>query len=158
MIVVCDSSPVIALATLDALDLLDKLFEEVVIPHHVFDEMTIPGKPESVRIRLWAEGKVVESKDRLLMQAFNLTVDAGEAEAMSLYRERNADFLLIDEKKGRRIALHNHIQVIGSLGILLLSKQRGLLAAIKPLLDVLQQSHIRISHELYRKALTLAGE
>jgi len=77
---------------------------------------------------------------------------------MSLYFEKNADFLLIDEKKGRLIATYNNINVVGSLGILLLSKQKGFIPFVKPLLHRLQQSYIRISEELYFKTLDLAGE
>jgi predicted nucleic acid-binding protein len=82
----------------------------------------------------------------------------GESETMALYFEKKADFLLVDEKKGRKIAVYNKINVVGSLGILLISKQMGLIPLIKPLLNHLQRSHIRISDELYSKALDLAGE
>ena len=75
-----------------------------------------------------------------------------------LYFEKKADFLLIDEKKGRKIAAYNKINIIGSLGILLLSKQKDLIPLVKPFLNCLQQSHIRISDELYLKTLELAEE
>ncbi|MDR2681260.1 MAG: DUF3368 domain-containing protein [Tannerella sp.] len=158
MIVVCDSSPVIALALLDRLNLLDGLFHEVIIPRSVFNELTVAGKPEASRIRDWAKNKISEAMDKRLLQAFSLSLDAGESEAMSLYWEKNADFLLIDEKKGRRIAMLNNIKIIGSLGILILAKQKNIITSVKPLLDDLQSSYIRISDELYRKALSLAGE
>ena len=66
----------------------------------------------------------MEVEDRHLVQAFSATLDEGESEAMALYCEKQADFLLIDEKKGRKIAAYNGLKVIGTLGILLLSKQR----------------------------------
>ncbi|MDR0866747.1 MAG: DUF3368 domain-containing protein [Candidatus Symbiothrix sp.] len=158
MIIICDSSPIVALAILDQLDLLDQLFKEVVIPQHVFDELAVKGKLEAARITVWAQDKIKEAQDKHLMQSFNMILDAGESEAISLYWEKEADFLLIDEKRGRKIALYNGIKVIGTLGILLLSKQKRLLASIKPLLDLLQQSNIRISDKLYKQALLLAGE
>jgi predicted nucleic acid-binding protein len=158
MIVICDSSPIVALAILNQLDLLDRLFEKVVVPFRVFKELIVSNKLESKNIAAWAKDKVVETKDKRLMLAFNMILDAGESEAISLYWEKKADFLLIDEKKGRKIAIYNGIKVIGTLGVLLLSKQKGFLTAIKPSLDLLQQSNIRISDELYKKALTLAKE
>jgi len=158
MIVVCDSSPLVALSVLDSLYLLDNLFKEVIVPISVFDELTVARKPEAQSIAVWAQGKVVAATDKRLMQSFGLMLDAGESEAMTLYFEKNADFLLIDEKKGRRIAAYNKINVVGTLGILLLAKQKDLIKAVKPLLNRLQQSYIRISEELYLKALALAKE
>jgi predicted nucleic acid-binding protein len=158
MIVVCDCSPVIALGICNRLDLLERLFETVLIPKRVFMELTVPGKPVAGKIVAWAQAKVVEAKAEHLIQAYNRTLDAGEAEALSLYWEKEADFLLIDEKKGRKVAIANGVKVIGTLGILLLSKQQGFLNAIKPMMDLLQQSGIRISEELYRTTLQLAGE
>jgi len=158
MIVVCDTSPLIALSLINRLDLLETLFNEVIIPSSVFDELNIAGKPESQQIVNWSKGKVIAASNRQLVYSFNLLLGMGESEAMSLYFEKNADFLLIDEKKGRLIATYNNINVVGSLGILLLSKQKGLIPFIKPLLNRLQQSYIRISDELYFKTLDLAGE
>ena len=158
MIIICDSSPIIALSILDSLHLLDHLFKEVIVPRSVFNELTVKRKPEADKITVWAKDKLAESTDEQLVQTFSLLLDKGEAEAMSLYWEKKADFLLIDEKKGRRIAAYNHIKIIGTLGILLLSKEKGLIPAIKPLLDILQHSYIRISDDLYQQALKLAKE
>ena len=113
---------------------------------------------EAKRIELWAKNKVVSSTNEPLRQSFSLLLDAGESEAMALYFEKKADYLLIDEKKGRRIATFNHITIVGSIGILLIAKRKGYISAIAPLLDKLQQSYIRMSDELYRKSLELAGE
>ncbi len=158
MIIICDSSPLIALSVIDQLDLLDKLFGEVYVPMSVFSEVAFATKPEANRIELWAKGKVVSATNEPLKQSFSMMLDEGESEAMALYFEKNADYLLLDEKKGRKIATYNHINVVGSLGILLLSKRKGLISLVAPLLNILQQSYIRISDELYHKTLQLAGE
>ena len=158
MIVVCDSSPLVALSILNSLDLLDILFQEVLVPVSVFNELTIENKPEAQQIGRWAKGKITTTSNEQLIRSFNLLLDIGESEAMALYIERKADFLLIDEKKGRKIASYNNINIVGTLGILLMAKRKGLLLVIKPLLDRLQQSYIRISDELYQKSLELAGE
>ena len=158
MIIICDTSPLIALATVDRLELLETLFEEVVVPVSVFNELNITGKAEAQRISNWAQGKVAAATDKQLVHSFSLLLNIGESESMALYFEKKADFLLIDEKKGRKIAAYNKINVVGSLGIFLMSKQKGLIPLIKPLLNRLQQSYIRISDELYLKTLELAGE
>ena len=158
MIIVCDSSPIVALAACDKLDLLDKLFDKVFIPNAVFRELSVPGKLELQKITIWAQTKIAEVKNKHLVQAFNLILDIGESEAMALYWEKEADYLLIDEKKGRKIATYNGQKVVGTLGVLLLAKQKGFLNAVKPLIDLLKQLDIRISDELYEKTLWLAKE
>ena len=158
MIVICDSSPLIALSLLDKLNLLDRLFNDVLIPLSVFNEVTMDNKSEAARIAKWARNKVVVATNIRLVESFSLLLDKGEAEALSLYIEKEADFLLIDEKKGRKVACYNKINIVGTLGIILMSKKRGLISEVKPLLESLQQSYIRISDELYRKTLELAQE
>jgi predicted nucleic acid-binding protein len=77
---------------------------------------------------------------------------------MALYWETEADFLLIDEKRGRLIAHRNGIKTIGTVGILLSSKQRGLISSVKPFLDMLLHNGFHISDILYHQILDRAGE
>jgi len=67
-------------------------------------------------------------------------------------------FYLIDEKRGRIIALRNGIKTIGTVGILLSAKQRGLIMQVKPLLDILVNNGFRISDTFYQQILGRAGE
>nr|AGS52677.1 hypothetical protein [uncultured bacterium contig00064] len=158
MIVVCDASPIIALALCGQLELLDKLFNVVLIPLEVFNESTIEGKEPTPFIRKWAAGKIVEVSDRQKVNIFNETLDKGESEAIALALEKAADYLLVDEKKGRKTATENRIKVIGSLGVLIMAKRKGLIKLIKPSLDLLRNSSTRISNFLYDQALKIAGE
>ena len=82
----------------------------------------------------------------------------GELEAMALYKERNADFLLIDDRRARTIAEHNQINCIGSLGVLLLAKKQGVIKAVNPAIDKLRNSSIYYEEELLAKVLEIAGE
>jgi len=158
MIIVCDSSPIIALALCGQLELLDKLFYDILIPQEVYDESTKDGKEPTPIIKEWAVGKIIEVINRRNVNIFNETLDKGEAEAIALYLEKSADYLLIDEKKGRKTAIENKITVIGSIGVLLMAKQKGLLQSVKPSLDILRHSSTRISDFLYEQALRIAGE
>jgi len=158
MIIVCDSSPIIALALCSQLELVDKLFNDILIPLEVYNESTKEGKETTPIIKKWAVGKVVEVIDRQKVNVFNETLDKGESEALALYFEKSDDYLLIDEKKGRKTAIENGIKVIGSLGILIMAKRKDLLQTIRPSLDILRHSSTRISDFLYEQALIMAGE
>jgi len=84
--------------------------------------------------------------------------DAGETEAMLLYKQLAADKLLIDDKRGRKVAKINQISTIGSLGVLLAAKEKGLIVEIVPLLQQIRQSDIYLSPDLVNTVLELAGE
>ena len=158
MLIVSDTSPIIALAVCDKLDMLDKLFSQVFIPQAVYNELAIPDKPKTNEIIKWAMDKVIPAKNTTVIKALSLNLDLGESEALSLYWETNADFLLIDEKRGRTIALRNGIKTIGTVGILLFAKQRGLIAQVRPLLDILRHNGFWFSDILYHHVLERAGE
>jgi predicted nucleic acid-binding protein len=158
MIVVCDSAPLFALAVCGQLHLLERLYDEVLILNVVYQEATVPGKPHADNIAEWAQGKVVEITDTELFRAIKVVLHKGEAEAITLYKEKSADFLLIDEKKGRKVAEYYDVKIIGTIGLLLKAKQEGIVPRIKPYIELLQQSTIRITPELYQRALERAGE
>jgi predicted nucleic acid-binding protein len=158
MLIVSDASPIIALAVCGKLDLLDKLFNQVCIPQAVFDELSIADKPKSQEIIEWAKNKVISAQNKTVISALSLNLDQGESEALSLYWEINADFLLIDEKRSRIISLRNNIKTIGTIGVLIFAKQRGLVTLVKPLMDILKQNGFRISDILYHKILERTDE
>ncbi|MDR1248977.1 MAG: DUF3368 domain-containing protein [Treponema sp.] len=158
MVIVSDASPIIALAICKKLDLLDKLFGQVYIPQAVFRELAIPNKPNAGTITEWAKDRVASAKNTAAITALSLNLDPGESEALALYWEIAADYLLIDEKKGRAIAARNGVRTVGVIGILLWAKHRGFLPAVKPSLDTLVGSGFRISAMLCRQILERAGE
>jgi predicted nucleic acid-binding protein len=82
----------------------------------------------------------------------------GELEAMALYKRLDADRLLVDDMRARKVAHLNSIQVVGSVGVLLLAKERGLLLAVRPPLDVIQRAGIHLSPAIVAEALRLAEE
>lgn len=77
---------------------------------------------------------------------------------MLLYRQLQASYLLIDDRRGRRMARINNIKVIGSLGVLLNAKQAGLIKAVKPYMQRLSASDLYLSDALISAVLELAGE
>src|SRR5205823_2843711 len=105
MIVVSDTSPITALLAVGAESLLAQLFTEVVIPSAVRDELIRSHSS----LPPWLKVEVVRNPTKAAR--FARTVDIGEAEAIELALELHADRLLIDERKGRRLASQEGIPV-----------------------------------------------
>lgn len=157
MLVIADTSALVAIAACDGLHWLDELFTEVYVPHAVFQEATVPGKPQADKLRGYLQGKVFTiDLDDFVINTQGL--GQGELEAMALYKKQHADRLLLDDLKARKAALHNHIKIIGSVGILLLAKENGLIPAIKPYLAIIQQSDAHLGKDLIAYVLRIAGE
>jgi predicted nucleic acid-binding protein len=157
MILVADCSSLIVLAVCDSLGLLEKLFDSVVVPETVYNEATRPDKKQAQVLKTFLQGKVrpVDLQSYVFLDAF---ADAGETEAMLLYKQLCADKLLIDDRRGRKVAKINQISTIGSLGVLLAAKEKGLVAEVAPLLCQIEQSDIYLSPNLIATVLELAGE
>ncbi len=157
MILIGDSSALIALAICDALDLLTELYENVYVPQAVYLEIVQGDRPESDKLRRYLREKVknVDMTNYVYLDAY---ADIGETEAMLLYKQLSADVLLVDDKKGRKVAKMNKIEIIGSLGILLKAKKRGLLNEVSTSLKRLQNSIIYLNQTLINEVLELAGE
>ena len=88
----------------------------------------------------------------------NITLGSGESEAIILYKEKSADFLLCDDKKAKKFAMSFGVNVIGSLGILLKAKEKHLISEIYPLIDKLKVSQIYIDDKTFALVLKMAGE
>lgn len=157
MILVADCSALIALATCRALHLLDRLFGTVVVPEAVYREAIVGEKPEARQLQDYLLGRVraIDPSYPVLLDGIS---DRGETEAMILYRQLAADRLLIDDRRGRRVARINDIDVIGSLGVLLAAKQAGFIDAVKPYVLRLAASDVYLSSGLITTVLELAAE
>jgi len=157
MLIIADTSALVAIATCDGLSWLDSLFKRLLVPSAVFNEAISEGKPQAEKLRHYLADKVMDSQ----LEAFIIAAPGmgrGELEAMALYRKEQADRLLIDDLRARKVAQYNGIQVIGSVGILLMAKHKGLIKTIKPYLEQIQQSEVYLSHALIIQALKMAGE
>ncbi len=157
MILVADCSALIALSVCDSLGLLEHLFDSVVVPETVYNEATRPNKKEAQELKVFLQDKVrqVDLQTYVFLDAF---ADAGETEAMLLYKQIPADKLLIDDRRGRKVAKINRISTIGSLGVLLAAKEKGFITEVSPLLRQIENSDIHLSQQLIATVLELAGE
>ncbi len=139
MLVIADSSALIALATCDGLNVILQVYEDIKVPEAVYAEIVAPEKPQSDALGVFLSNRVVKvDTTRWVLAAGGL--GRGEIEAMALYKELAADALLIDDHRARIIAEHNQINCIGALGLLLVAKQNGIISEVAPYIQKLRQS------------------
>lgn len=143
-IIIADASCLIVLQNIQELTLLQKLFGEVFISEEVKNEFGLD-------LPAWI--KIEEIQNKVRQDALNLILDEGEASAIALSLEIKNSLLIIDEKKGRRIAQELKIKIIGTLGIILQAKEKGLIVSIEDLVMKLEKAEFRISHSLKAKIL-----
>ena len=148
-LVITDASVLISLERINRIQLLPDLFGEVIDPPAVLIEFG--------RSLFWIR-EMVPEQSRLLKITKETKLDRGEAEAIALAMDQADSILLIDELKGRKLAEYHKIPIIGTFGVVVLAKKRGVVNAAKPILDALIESGFRASEEVYAKALIAAAE
>lgn len=151
-----NTGPIIALTGIGQLDLLRRLFGAVFIPPAVAAEIKDENSVKALRQTEWITVQPVTGV--LAVQVLQNELDTGESEAIVLARELHAELLLLDERTATRKARSIGLQTIGTLGLLLLAKEQGIVRAIKPMLGELRQSGFHMSIPLYRQVLESAGE
>ena len=156
--IVSNTTPILSLLKLDKLELLQKLYQQIYIPAEVFKEIEA-GRSKKYYKDLssidWI--KIKEIQDKQAIKYF-LDLDAGEAEAIVLATELNADLILLDEKLGRFHARYANLKVTGTIGILARAKSDGFVENLKPLLKELSDNGIWISQKLKNEILKKVGE
>ena len=156
--VVSNTTPIISLLKLNQLDLLKQLYKQIHIPFAVYHEIEA-GKTKGFYKDLskvdWI--KITEIKDKQAVKYF-LGLDSGEAEAIILASEINADLIILDEKLGRFHAKNAELKVTGTIGILIKAKSDGLITELKPLLNELTDKDVWISEKLKNEIIEKVGE
>lgn len=159
MIVISDTSVVSNLIDIQHLFLLERLYGKVLIPQAVYRELSVVESFIKEISQPWIEVCAVEEPLAVEIFQRNTRLDKGESEAILLAQRLNADFLLIDERRGRAEAQRLGIRITGLLGILVDGKKQAYISAVKPLMDqLIASSAFRISPELYQMILVMAVE
>jgi predicted nucleic acid-binding protein len=159
MVVVSDTSPIVCLAHVKHINLLQKLFEEVLVPPSVYNELLENKIIDSSFLQQNPFFQIKNPENTVLVKKLKEQLDIGESEAIALSIEEKPEYLLIDESLGREVALLYHLSIKGTLGILLLAKERNLLPEIKPLIYKLQEEiNFRIKPSLLQLVLQRANE
>jgi hypothetical protein len=163
MLAVSNTSPVSNLAYIGRLDLLKAQFPVVWIPNAVAQELAMhpdPNAAAAINAALrdkWM--RTAAPKASRLLRLLQLHLHLGEAEAIALATDMNADMVLIDEREGREFAIESGLSVTGVLGVLLRAKQMGSIPAIKPEIRALRsRARFFIAPILEARVLITAGE
>lgn len=157
--IVVNASPWIALSICGQTSLLNKLYNEVYIPYGVKDEIMAGGKHDigvkELKTSPWLKIEKVSDIGKLELL---YELEQGEAEVIVLAKEKGIKHVLIDEKIARQQAKIFGLKVIGTLGLLLKAKKKGLLSSIRPLIIKILDNGIWIKEEVVDGILRDASE
>lgn len=165
-IIIADASPLIALAMIERLDVLEKLYQQVIIPVAVKQELKLDSDMSGAKQLQQAinQGWIKVNRQALPTEALQLLLqilDAGESEAIllteSFTQPDGYRFLLMDERKGRTVAKKRGIKVAGTGAVLIAAKKKGYIACVGDELDAMQRHGYRLSHALVKHLIQLAG-
>lgn len=160
---VSNTSPLLNLAIVDHLNLLQQQFAEILIPSGVLLEPKLetnyPGV-KSIQKAIDARWvRVVQLKNSHLVQVLMLELDQGEASAIALTLELGLKQVLMDEREGRAKAKALGLQPVGILGILLRAKLEGQISSVETIMQSLQsEAGFFIADSLFKAILVEAGE
>jgi len=151
VIVFSNTTPFIALSSIQQLDLLPELFKEIYVVDSVVAECATGGKiivPDLTQLT-WV--RIVEVKPEISKIPFLIQLDKGEKETIQVALREKADYVIIDEKMGRNIAEYLGLAVIGSLGILLKARQVGKISSFVSCVKAMQDQGIHYNIKLLEK-------
>jgi len=155
--VICNASPLIALSSISQLELLEKIFKNIIIPEAVYKEVVEEGKGKTGAKKVEEYvGKWIELKNVKNLNEVNILrsiLDYGEAEVIVLGQEIKADLLVLDNKEPRLFAKQLGFKVIGTIGILILAYEKGFLEnPIKEILKI-KEKGFYISDKLIKEII-----
>lgn len=157
MIVFSNTTPLIALSGIGRLDLLPELFKRVYVTDAVAEECEAGGKVLVPKLRDSAWIELVDTSgyedDMRLMN-----LDKGEKYTILAALEREADYVLIDEKTGRNVAEYLGLNVTGTLGVLLKAKQIGKIDSFSGCVREMKNNGIHFNEKLLVKLADVVGE
>ena len=154
--VVTNASPLIYLSILNRITLLDELFSEIYLPEAVYREVVIQGRGQPGAKETQAaidEGwlRRITVNNRTAVDGLLDDLHLGEAEAIVLARELETGRVILDDRAARSKANLMGLLVTGTIGVLLLAREKGMVENIQEDLDRLRRHNFRISADLYAR-------
>ena len=162
MKIVSDTGPIIGLAKIGKIFLLNEIADEVIIPQMVYKELFGKTGPESNEIDQALNTFIIIKKDLDLDESVKIEIaglDEGEKQAIGLASQLDSDvILLLDDRAGRRVAARMNIFTTGLIGLLLVAKERGFIESVGMLIKELRKNGCWLSDKIMEIAIKLAGE
>jgi uncharacterized protein len=158
MLVVSDTSPITNLIQINLLNILKDIYGQIVIPQTVYDELCeIESQKKIIDEQSWIH--ILSAQNTSLVSSLETELDSGESESIALSIEIHADYLIIDEIKGRQKAESMGIRIVGLLGTLLKAKDLRLIPLIRPVVErLIHEIGFHINPQLKAHILAIAGE
>jgi predicted nucleic acid-binding protein len=148
-VIISDTSCLILLDKIGELDLLHKLFGQIVVTQEIAAEFK-KELPDWFRV----ENPINKTYQKIL----EASLDKGEASAIAFAIEQKDCLLIIDDYKGRKYAEQLGIKITGTLGIIIDAKLSGHLKSVKDILDKIKKTDFRLTEDLERKTLEKSKE
>ena len=143
-----DTSSLIILNKINALDLLNKIYSNVIITNYIQLEL-------NEAIPSWISVELTYNIDQSFLKNFNLGL--GET-SIIINAIKNNGFLILDDLKARKIATTLSLRYTGSIGILIIAKELKLIDSVKYYLEKIQETNFRLSDALINKVLEITNE
>ena len=156
---VVNASPIILLNKVNQISLLQKLNENFIIPLEV--EREIQAGPDNDSAKKWLETQTsqrVASESNSIPQIISWDLGRGETGVISLCYQKPDCVAVLDDKAARRCAQAFGVKTRGTVGIILLAKQKGLIPKAKPIFEKLIESGLYLSQDFVNQCLSLVGE
>lgn len=147
--IIADTSCLILLHKINELELLHQLFGNISITSQIASEFQAE-LPEWISVN--------DPENKTYQKILEASIDKGEASAIAYALEQEDCLLIIDDNKGRKIAMQLGIKITGTLGVFIEAKLSGCIALVKPLLSKIKATDFRITTELEQKVLERCGE
>lgn len=151
ILIVADTGPIRYLVLIDAIEVLSRIYDRVIIPSAVLAELAHPHAPAAVQGWVSALPSWVEVKSARQIELDGV-LDPGETEAIALAQELKAHSLLLDETEARQAAIRLGLPVSGTIGILEMAAERGLID-LPDAFQRLSRTNFRIARDLLQQAL-----
>ena len=152
--VIADAGPLIAFSSVGQLELLRKLFHQIVVPVEVIDESLHQNRSGAIPIQKALDFGWLHTSDSSLNHGLwkvPPSLGKGEVAAIQLALESPDSLLILDDRLARREALRLGLQIIGTVKIVVVAQQRGLIEQAEKLIQQMASNGYRISLELLEK-------
>lgn len=154
--VVANTTPLIAFAKCNRLDILRNLYGELIVPEAVLAE--VKSEPACTRVRSASWIRVMPIGNVFGRKMFSARLHAGEVDVMILAQELAADLVLMDDNAAKKTARFLGFNVTGTFGVLLRAKREGIIGSVQELMDDIIADGLYASEDVRRLVLEQAGE